>query len=219
MTRVRRRGGASRLTFISAGWKVFCRQARLHTQRPREDAGRSVPPHWLDTYVFSGSDLKSIDAAVAASVLYGAFVSRRRALSEVIPQMQDETSAHSSEFDVQLRLYPDDLLPNSLDVEERIDAFDGQLFQLSNEKPTDCRGELTRLTDLTANRKGVHVARARPRPRSRAPGLCTSLPFRPRQIRQIRQTARQRWGEIGDFAPGGVKPVKSPGDSDSEVTA
>jgi len=100
MTRVRRGGGDSRLTFISAGWKVFCRQARLHTQRPREDAGRSIPPQRLDTYVFSGSDLKSFSVAVAAGVSYGAFVApRRRARSEVIQQMQPDNSDESIEHD------------------------------------------------------------------------------------------------------------------------
>ena len=102
MTRVRRRGGASRLTFISAGWKVFCRQARLHTQRPREDAGRSVPPQRLDTYVFSGSELKGIVAAVAAAVSYGVVVApRRRAHSEVILQMQPDNSDGTRELDGQ----------------------------------------------------------------------------------------------------------------------
>ena len=100
MTGVRRLPRSSRLTFISAGWKVFCRQARLHTQRPREDAGRSIPPHWLDTYVFSGSDLKSFSVAVAAGVSYGAFVApRRRARSEVIQRMQPDNSDESIEYD------------------------------------------------------------------------------------------------------------------------
>mgnify|MGYP006993519120 CR=1 FL=1 len=99
MTRVRRSTHRGRLTFITEGWKVLCRQARLHTQRPGEDAGRSIPPHWLDTYVFFGSDLKSFSVAVAAGVSYGVFVApRRRARSEVIQRMQPDSSGESIEF-------------------------------------------------------------------------------------------------------------------------
>jgi hypothetical protein len=98
MTRVRRQNHRGRLTFISEGWKVFCRQARLHIQRPGEDAGRSIPPQsGLDTYVFFGSELKSIVAAVAASISYGDFVApQRRAHSEVILHMQPDTSSENA---------------------------------------------------------------------------------------------------------------------------
>ena len=100
MTRVRRFGGRSRLTFIRNGLKVLCRQARLIKKRPREDAGRSIPPHpGLVTYVFSGSDLKSYSRAAAATgVSYGAFVAaRRRALSKVIEHMNPDTSDENTE--------------------------------------------------------------------------------------------------------------------------
>jgi hypothetical protein len=124
-----------------------------------------------------------------------------------------------SEFGVQLRLYSDDLHSSPLDTGGRVDAFDTQICQPSNEKSTDGKGELTRLTDLTANEKGAYVALARARPRSPAPGLYTSLPSGTRQIRQIRQTARRRREKIGVFHPPGVKSVKHPPVSDSEVTA
>lgn len=101
MTGVRQTTGFSRLTFISAWRKENHRQARLRTQRPREDAARSVPRQTgLDTYVFFGSDLKSFSVAVAAGISYGAFVaSRRRAHSEVIKRMQPDNSDESIEFE------------------------------------------------------------------------------------------------------------------------
>jgi len=98
MTYVRRFSRPSRLTFITAPRVHWTRQARLHTQRPREDAGRSIPPQRLDTYVFSGSGLKSFSVAAAAGVSYGAFVAlRRRARSEVIQRMQPDISDESTE--------------------------------------------------------------------------------------------------------------------------
>ena len=102
MTFVGRFGGSSRLTFIVRRRKVPCRQARLGTQRPGEDAGRSIPPQsGLDTYVFFGSDLKSFSVAPATGVSYGAFVaSRRRAHSEVIQRMQPDNSDETG-FDEQ----------------------------------------------------------------------------------------------------------------------
>jgi len=221
MTDVRRAPGPGRLTFISEARKVLCRQARLHTQRPREDAGRSIPPQSsLVTYVFFGSDLKSYSPAVAVGVSFGAFVTpRRRALSEVISRMQNKNSAPRTEFGVQLRLYSEELLTSLLDDNGRIDAFDTQICQPSNEKPTDGEGGLTRLTDLTASERRVYVAPPPALARPRPPGLCTSLPFRTRQIRQIRQTARRQRVKIGFFHPPGVKSVKSPPVSDNEVTA
>jgi hypothetical protein len=83
MTCVRRSCHGSSLTFISHRW-IDTRKARLSNKRPGEDAGRSVPPQGLVTYTFSGSELKRVVAALAASVLSGAFVaSQRRALSEI----------------------------------------------------------------------------------------------------------------------------------------
>ena len=103
--------------------------------------------------------------------------------------------------------------------DEQFDAFDISISPTSNEKSTHGAGVFTDLTDLTASERRVYVALppalARPRPL----GLCTSLPFRTRQIRQIRQTARRRRVKIGFFHPPGVKSVKSPPVSDSEVTA
>ena len=133
--------------------------------------------------------------------------------------MQNKNSAPRTEFDEQLRLYSDDLSPSSLHEKERIDAFDTQIRQPSNRKPKDGKGELTLLTDLTANRKGVYVAHTRARSRAHPLGACTFLPFRTRQIRQIRQIARRRRYKIGGFRPRGVKSVKSLPVSDSGVTA
>lgn len=101
MTYVRRLSHRSRLTFISQRRKET-RKARLSNKRPGEDAGRSIPPQLVGTYVFSGSDLKSYSPAVAAGVSFGAFVAlRRRAHSEVILRMQPDTSDEKSDLDVQ----------------------------------------------------------------------------------------------------------------------
>ncbi len=51
------------------------------------------------------------------------------------------------------------------------DAFDGSISQVSNEKPRDGRGDLTRLTDLTPTEMGVYVASARPHPHPHPLGL------------------------------------------------
>ena len=105
-----------------------------------------------------------------------------------------------------------------LHLGEQVDAFDTQIRQPSNGKPTDGGGLLTGLTYLTANERGVYVASGRALARPSASGLRTSLPFRSRQIRQIRQTARRRRRKIGVFQPPGVNSVKSTRVSDSEVT-
>ena len=218
MTHVRRLSRRGRLTFKTERRKETGKARLRNIERLGEGGGGAIPPG-LDTYVFSRLRLKSIDAAVAASVISGAFVARRRALSEVISRMQIRTSAPSSEFDVQLQLYSDNLLPESPNEEDRIDAFDTSIFQPSNLKPTDGERGLTDLTDLTANRIGVYIAGAHARPRSPALVLYTSLPFRSRQIRQIRQPARLRRVKSAVFRPPGVKSVKSTLVSDSEVTA
>ena len=96
MTCVRRPLYRRRLTFISQRQKETGK-ARLRNKRPREDAGRSIPPHWLDTYVFSGSNLKSFSVEVAAGLSNGAFAAlRRRARTEVIEQMQPDTSSENA---------------------------------------------------------------------------------------------------------------------------
>ena len=110
MTDVRRRGHR-RLMFISERRKGQSRQARLHTQRPREDAARSIPRLRSDNQVFSGSDLKSYSAAVAVGISYGAFVAaRRRARSEVSLHMQldnsDENAVFGGERPIRLSLRP-----------------------------------------------------------------------------------------------------------------
>jgi len=103
----------------------------------------------------------------------------------------------------------------------RFDAFDTWNSEVSNGKSPDGRGGLTRLTDLTATERVGYVALARSpaRARSRArPRLHTPLPSRRRQIRQIRQIARRQGAKFGRFHPPGVKSVKWPPISASEVT-
>ena len=66
------------------------------------------------------------------------------------------------------------------------DAFDAREGVLSNRKSQDGGDRLTRLTDLTPNRKGVYVAPVRTAALALARAL-THLPSERCQIRQIRQ--------------------------------
>lgn len=217
MTCVRHPARRGRLTFKTERRKET-RKARLRNKHPAEGSGGvGSPPVGLGHLSLLAPERKVIAARSAAAPCILAGVSRRRALCEVSKTMEPDNSGQISECEEQLRLYSDDLLPSSPDEEQRVDAFDTQICQPSNGKSTDDGGGLTRLTDLTGNEKGVYVAGTRSHPRPGAPGLYTSLPFRSRQIRQIRQTARRRRREIGAFRPPGVKSVKSTPVSDGEV--
>jgi len=96
-------------------------------------------------------------------------------------------------------------------------GFHTSIYEVGNRKPTEGVEEFTDFTDFTPSKMGVYVASARARARSRT-RRHTPLPFGKREIREIREIARQRGGKIGLLRPPGVKSVKSPRVSDSEVT-
>jgi len=78
------------------------------------------------------------------------------------------------------------------------DAFDGREGVLSNSKSQDGADRLTRLTDLTPNRKGVYVTPVR----TTAPALARALTHLPSERCQIRQI-RQHPAPSGGFQTGG----------------
>lgn len=97
-------------------------------------------------------------------------------------------------------------------------GFYTSIFQVSNRKPRDGEGDFTDFTDFTPLEKGVYVApasRGRPRPHT----ANTSTPFNNRKIRKIRKIARRQGRIFGRFHPPGVKSVKCPPVTGTEVTA
>jgi len=84
----------------------------------------------------------------------------------------------------------------------RFDAVDREKEALSNRKSQDGGDRLTRLTDLTPNRKGVYVTPVRTAALALARAL-THLPSERCQIRQIRQHPPPSGGFQTGF---GVKP-------------
>jgi len=167
--------------------------------------GRVNPRALSRTPLFLSRRCKSTASRLAGRLRIAADVDlRRRAFANqhiTMRERNDNTTTDAQMFDLQR----DDQLDHDLSNHpQRFDAFDGSDFQPSNEKTRDGGGELTRLTDLTANEKGVYVADTRPHPRPGAPGLYTSLPFRSRQIRQIRQTARRQGVDFTPLPSNGV---------------
>lgn len=96
-------------------------------------------------------------------------------------------------------------------------GFHTSICEVGNEKPTDGKGQFTDFTDFTPSGMGVYVASARAPARART-RRHTPLPFGKREIREIREIALRRGAKIGLLRPPGVKSVKSPLVSDSEVT-
>jgi hypothetical protein len=216
MTGVRRSPGSSRLTFKTERRKET-RKARLRNKHPAEGSGGvGSPPVGLGHLSLLAPERKGIAARPAAALCVLAGVSRRRVLSEVSKIMKPDNSGQISEFEEQLRHY-NDLLPRLSENEGRFPGFHTSICEVGNRKPTDGRGQFTDFTDFTPSRMGVYVAsaRARARPRTRRH---TPLPFGKCEIREIRETARRRGVKIGLLRPPGVKSVKSPPVSDSEVT-
>jgi len=92
MTTVRQRAEVRR-TFIRKAQEHVSTHDRLpNTTRHGEDSlGRSVPPQWLDTSVFSRPQRKASAARVAAALSIGAGVSRRRVLADLQLTMQEHS--------------------------------------------------------------------------------------------------------------------------------
>lgn len=151
------------LTFKRVSRLSHGRQARLtNKSRLGEDSrgGRFRP--CFPTHVFSRLQRKPIARWLAVGLRSGADVAVRRAVT-VSKIMKDTTD--STTTDVQLTEH---------DLSEHrgpFDAFDGWVFQVSNEESQDGGGELTRLTDLTPTEMGVYVASARPHPHPHPLGL------------------------------------------------
>jgi len=95
-------------------------------------------------------------------------------------------------------------------------GFHTWICEVGNPKSPDGRGDFTDFTDFTPDERGVYVAGAPARARTRA-RRHTPLPFSRCEIREIREIARRRGAKSGRFSPPGVKGVKSPSDSLTEV--